>query len=259
MGMNKINCGFIFKSLCERRDRYWVEYTPARMGQFFASLSLTYIQSHSPEKVIVDMEKECVKWIKRYSVPMMETAFDDTGNVIELKPHRNGSYLMGIPSKDGVTIHWELLADKDFPHGPYDENELKQIYNDLPYTTQAERTNKAIRKAKQFRRIYICLAILWLLPPVLVFAIGFTSPLWGTLIGLFSIGQAFAKFAKGVGWMTYSDREKARSKEALRKDHHHYHCERNPLGFLRLKCENFEQEAKADNYKIAKDLTENNP
>ena len=185
--MSSFNSGLVFNNLRENRDNYWVEYIPARMGQYFASISLNYIELCKPEKIAVDMEKECSDWINRYSVPVMVTAFDSADNVVQLKPYRNQSHLIGIPKNDGVTFHWESLDNESFPHGTYNESDLKQIYNDLNYTTQFERTNIAIRKARQFKRIYLCLAAFWLLPPILVFIIGIASPAWGILIGLFSI------------------------------------------------------------------------
>ena len=54
--------------------------------------------------------------------------------------------------------------------------------------------------------------------------------------------------------MQYSAHEKAHNEENRRKEHYYDHCERNPLGFLRLKCENFEQDIINENRNIAEEL-----
>ncbi|HXV49315.1 MAG TPA: hypothetical protein VEB61_10970, partial [Candidatus Binatia bacterium] len=49
---------------------------------------------------------------------------------------------------------------------------------------------------------------------------------------------------KLLGMWPKTDRDLATEEEELRIRHHHYHCERNPEGFRRLKLENFERESR---------------
>jgi hypothetical protein len=51
-----------------------------------------------------------------------------------------------------------------------------------------------------------------------------------------------------------SAKEIANDAEDLRIRHHHYHCERNPQGFLRLKHENFQKENKERTQKEAESI-----
>ena len=60
--------------------------------------------------------------------------------------------------------------------------------------------------------------------------------------GALSLWQATVKGLKLSGkWRELPKERQTRDDEA-RMRHHHYHCERNPEGFLRLKLENFERE-----------------
>ncbi len=52
-----------------------------------------------------------------------------------------------------------------------------------------------------------------------------------------------------------SKAEVQKEAEEARMRHHHYHCERNPEGFQRLKLENFERWAREDIQNEAKNLS----
>jgi hypothetical protein len=250
----EVDFGFIFEPICERREKYWVKYTPAIKDSYFADLALVYFKTPKVKIVIANMEKEATEWISRYPIPLRVSASDDADNVIQLKPHCQESHLIVLPDASSTVFHWRLLLDDEFPHGKYTDDELIKIYSGLGYTTQAERDKRILREARQFRRgKYIIFGCLWLLLPIMVFSIEITFPVWGILVGLFGIWKAYIKFAKAVRWLSYSEKEKQQSKEEQEKEHYHYHCKRNPNAFLRLKHENFKIDAKKETQRIAEE------
>jgi hypothetical protein len=65
-----------------------------------------------------------------------------------------------------------------------------------------------------------------------------------TLLLFLIFGKSSIKWLKLAGYLKPSAIEKKRAEEQLKKDHYHYHCEKNPEGFMKLKIENFDREAK---------------
>jgi len=59
---------------------------------------------------------------------------------------------------------------------------------------------------------------------------------------------------KMLAYVGRSEREKHKDAEELRMQHHHYHCERNPEGFMRLKAENFERDAREETHRETDEL-----
>lgn len=58
--------------------------------------------------------------------------------------------------------------------------------------------------------------------------------------------MALYKGLKMKGILKKSRAEKALDEEQQRMRHHHYHCERNPEGFQRLKLDNFDRMARKE-------------
>lgn len=69
---------------------------------------------------------------------------------------------------------------------------------------------------------------------------------WSNLLGLLVLGYAFVKATiralRLTGHLPKSARQRENEAEDLRMRHHHYHCEKNPAAFERLKADNFRQE-----------------
>jgi len=57
----------------------------------------------------------------------------------------------------------------------------------------------------------------------------------------FSLWKALVKALKLLGKWKESPQALNVQEEERRMRHHHYHCELNPEGFMRLKIENFER------------------
>ncbi len=246
--------GCVFQTLKEHRGSYFVQYTPARSGDYFASLALVFTEKPAREDIPAIMERECKAWMQRYPVPLMATAFDDNDSAISLQNENGCDHLIALPEKDAVAFHWKMLKNDEFTSGAWEESRLLEIYRDIPRTTQAERARNAVSSAKAIRLGLIIIALWGVVVPVAVALIGFASPILGGLIIAYSIGKAVWQAMKMLGYVGRSEREKQNDAEELRRRHHHYHCDRNPEGFMRLKAENFERDAREQTHREADEL-----
>ena len=95
----------IFQSLKENRDTYFIEYTPARATDGLAILSLTFVDLPGDAEIVDFMEYECRDWLKRYPVPVHVMAFDDTDTAVRAHGDPARSYLLGLPTDDGLKLH----------------------------------------------------------------------------------------------------------------------------------------------------------
>jgi len=182
----------------------------------------------------------------------MATAFNDS--VISLRSEKGCDHLIALPEEDAIAFYWELLNNDDLPSSALEERRLLDIYRDLSHTTQAERTRNAVSSAKSIRLGLIVIALWGVAVPVAVALIGFASPILGGLVIAYSIGKAGWQAMKMLGYVGRSEREKQKDAEELRMRHHHDHCERNPEGFMRLKVENFERDAREQTHREADEL-----
>ena len=246
--------GYVFETLKEHRGPYFVEYTSARAGDYFASLALVFMGNPTREEIPAIMEMESKAWIERYPVPLMTTAFDDKDDVVSLEDLKGYNHLIALPEADGVAFYWKVLRNDDFPSGALDEGRLLEVYCGIPRTTQAERLRKAISSVRTVRLGWTIVALWGIAVPVAVALIGISSPLLGGLIIAYSVGKAVWRAMKMLGYVDRSEREKKKAEEELQMRHHHYHCERNPEGFLRLKAENLERDAREQLQREAEEL-----
>jgi len=246
--------GYVFETLKEYRGSYFVQYTPARAGDYFASVALVFTEKPTRGEIPAIMERECKAWIQRYPIPLMATAFDDSDSVISLNDVQGCNHLIALPDKDAVAFHWKMLENDAFPSGSWEEGRLLDIYCDIPHTTQAARALNAVSSAKAIRLGLIIIALWGVAVPVAVALFGFASPILGGVIIAYSIGKAVWQAMKMLGYVGRSKCEKQKDAEELRMRHHHYHCERNPEGFMRLKAENLECEAREQTYREAEEL-----
>lgn len=244
--------GLIFQSIKEHRGDYLVQYTPAAPGSLFASLSLTFLQTHEPSDIAKLMRQESEIWIQRYPVPLMTTSFDDSGSIICLNGTRDCDHLFAIPSDGDVVASWKMLQNSEFPQGRLSEGRLLEVYRGVSFSTLEERHTKAVAHAKRIRHGVIIIAMWVLAVPISVELIGLASPLLGYIIIMYSLSKAVREILKLLGYVKRSDREQQKEAEELRMRHHHYHCERNPDAFLRLKIENFAREAREQTHREAK-------
>jgi hypothetical protein len=236
-----------FDKIKERHNSFIIEYSPPITNYPYAILSITSVNAIEINEIIDTLESLTEKWLVRYRVPLLAFAFDQFGDLIDLTTKRESNYLTGIP-RDGLNeYHWNILNNHDFDSKFLDAEYLKSIYTDINYRTQEEINIAASKNIKPMRQLKIILLIWAIFIPALISILEFFSPTWVAVIALsYSLWKAYQQ------WLGMTNRKK-KSKEYLEAQkeetlmrHHHYHCQRNPDAFSRLRSENFKSDAKND-------------
>jgi hypothetical protein len=239
-----------FDSIKEMREGFLAEYTPPWAGASFAMLELVFLKVTDPESIAVDMEAEATRWLSRYPTPVMVMAFDGTEGVICIEPHRQQDYLTAWISQTGTPeLSWKSGDLDEYLKANPARNDLREIYRDVPFKTELDVKNNADKYIKERRQQNITLKIifvLWLaIIPATVAIFEYFGPRWlETLVLSYTLWKAYRAGRKLLGHYKPSKREQEKAEEEQKKRHYYYHCERNPAGFLRLKSENFNADAR---------------
>ena len=136
-----------------------------------------------------------------------------------------------------------MVANDEFARTSWDSESLKSIRrHPFSYIYGIEESAK---KHKRVFRFGWWLLFIWAVAvPASIALVEFTPPNWRAWLVLgYSLLRAYIEALKLLGKWPKTDSELARQVKDRRMRHHHYHCEQNPEGFIRLKLENFEREA----------------
>ena len=243
-----------FNSIKEDRGPYYVEYRPPLVGNPFATVSLTFPDSASPQVVASRMEAELQTWIDRYGVAVFVSAFDAVGDVIPLEGVRASNHLVGWahPETSSPVLHWQTVPQEQFPVRSYDAAALRKIFAAVPFRTKAD-FKAAANKHRRIVRFGWWLVFLWAVAiPAAIAIIEFNAPDWlAWLLFSLALGGVCIDWLKLSGKWPKTERDVRDEDEERRMKHHHYHCDKNPEGFERLKRENFEREAREGTRKDA--------
>lgn len=236
-----------FSSIKEIREKYFVEYSPPHHGYRFATLSLTYTEKIGLDKVAKEIEIEGRLWLQKYPIPVMVSAFDESGSFIHLDEVRPESHFTCFYGSDSRSVegHWELLKDEVIPSRALNREYLLEVYSGLKKRTSSEIKAEVEQRAKR-NRFGMRIIFLWLVVvPAILAIVEFFAPQWlAVLVLLYSLSMALIKGLKMKGKLKKSMADLAKEKELQDMRHHHWHCKRNPEGFLRLKLENFDRMAR---------------
>lgn len=106
---------------------------------------------------------------------------------------------------------------------------------------------KALMQRSGQRRVKMGKAIVfvgWILIPLAIAVLGFTSAIVGACGFAISLIKVFVEGVKLYGnpdkWLPG---HKAKMEKQRKMAHYYWHCERNPVGFAKIKNENLEREA----------------
>lgn len=246
-----------FSTIKEGRDTYFIEYHPPKPDFAFAMLQLSFPGAYEPSFVANAMEAEAATWIRRFPVSLMVSAFDNLDAPIELDEVRPCRHLICLPPFEGQSaeMHWRLLSDEEIPMDALNRGFLLNVYEGVSFRTSTELRTMADRKARQMRAgWYIVFAWAVLLPAV-VLILEFFSPKWvAVLVLIYGLSKAVVKALKMLGKIKPSAAEASKEEEVRRMKHHHYHCENNQDGFVRLRNENYKKEIRDQNDKLATSL-----
>jgi hypothetical protein len=254
--------GFIiWEPIKEARDGFYIEYLPPRSDMWLAHLTVTFLAPSAPATVTEILEKEFQYWARKFPIPLMASASDDTDTVLDLSSVRPYDHICGYydPGADQLVMVRRGLKNGEFPDHLKQEGHLRMVYADLPARTEKQIKAEVAAHVQQTRRakhVLLFLFFLWLLViPAIIEFLGDKYTWFATLLLFFIFGKSTIKWLKMAGYIKQSEREIREADKQQKMRHYYYHCERNPEGFARLRAENFEREAKETTRKEMADLT----
>ncbi|MGE0645053.1 MAG: hypothetical protein AB7P24_15425 [Nitrospira sp.] len=236
-----------FETMKEDRGWYFVEYHPPKSGFQFATLTIVVLAiDRTREDIATTMESELIIWLERYPIPIMVSALDDTGTVVDLSNHRPCNRLIGYidARTNKVVQEWRLLANDELPRDALNTSYLREVYADIPFKTKQQLRTQALEKAKQLRLGWWLVFIWAVVVPAGVAVLEYWSDWLGLVVLGYSLYKAVEKALRLLGKWPKSKDELQKDAEETRMRHHHHHGECNPEGFERLKLENFERWAR---------------
>lgn len=251
----------IFDPIKEHRGPYFVSYRPPEGGNNFAMLSLTFLDAIELSEATDFMKLELERWLARYPVPLMASAFDSSDGML---PLRSGlDQLVGWidPNTGKVTVSWNLDDLTAHLNASSFTRTWPSIYSDVPFRTLADIRAKAREEGLEFAKgaaILRLAVIFWaVILPAGIAAFGYFGPEWLGLVGLIlSWWKAWRTWCQLTGRIKPSPSDKEKSDKALKMAHYFYHCELNPEGFARLRAENSDREARDRTLKEAAELAD---
>lgn len=257
MWMNEI---LHFESIKEDRGLYFVEYQPPVADAEFAILNLIFPTEVAWERVKGALDEEIEHWLQRYSVPIMVWAWDEKEDIIR-PPNREGDCLVAWLDTDGgdVIKSWNIEHLDDFLKGVPCQPDWRTIYVNIPVRTDAEvkseARDKLLEQKRQHRSLKIFLTLWLAVIPAGYVVFKFFGPEWLGLIGLvFVVWKAVRTSLRIWNLTEASGKEEKERDKRSKMEHYFYHCERNPEGFLRLKSENFREDARQRVREEARDM-----
>ena len=216
----------------------------------------------SSAEVAEFLDEEAEHWLKRYPVPLMIWALDAEENTIVPPNCESDCLTAWISRENGKIIRSRTLRDLEvFLKGAPPEPDWLTIYADVPVRTDAE-IKAAARQGlqeqrRQIRSLNIVL-ILWLAAiPAGIAVFEYLGPEWlSRLVLAFVLWKAWKTGYRIWGRGRPSPKEQEKAEKQRKMAYYFYHCERNPDGFLRLKSENFADDARQQVRKEAEQIAD---
>lgn len=233
-----------FESIKEDRDWYYVEYKPPMSEYRFSILQISVVEAKDISTVASVMEKEACEWLARYPVPLMVTAFTIEGDVMPLEDIRPIDHLIAWsnPSDTKPILRWKLVSDSELPDIALNRNFLKELFAHVPSKTGRELQLAADKRVAALRTGWWLVFAWAVIVPLGIAVLEWWSDWLGIVVLVYAIFKAVVAALRLSGKLPESKRQIEKEKEDLKMRHHHYHCELNPDGFLRLKVENFRRQ-----------------
>jgi hypothetical protein len=246
-----------FEPIKEDRGPYFVEYHVPNENDQFAVAYIVCHQAMKPETVAKAMEAELDRWARRYPVPIMVTAFNDTEEVVDLTTIRSESHLFGWLDDNGrLEVHWRLVRNDEIPSSPFTIERLIETYPDIPRSiSTAEDKRRDIQQTRRRNHAVRNIVIVWFVAIPVGVALFAQFVAWaGWAATGVSVLAGFWKLSGIMGWRKKSKYQAEKEAEEARMRHHHYWCERNPEGFARLRFEARNREIRAQILEDAEEL-----
>ena len=248
--MNKnVNQDLHFESIKENRGSYFVEYRPPMPNYSSATLRLTFTKTLAKNKITAFMKSEAETWLKRYPVPLMIFASDLKDSFIQINDDYFPLNAWIDPDTNQIIQSWKLEDLTRFCEAHSNQQNWAEIYQDIPYQTQADIKAKSDlnvkKKRMQKRRLEIIIFLWVIFIPTAWAIVQFFAPAWLAIITtIYGLWKIFQTWRRLFGYRKLSLVEKEKGEKESKKEHYYYHCEQNPEGFERLKLENFNNDAR---------------
>jgi fatty acid desaturase len=177
------------------------------------------------------MRLEMDRWLARYRVPLMVSAFDAVENVVRPNGKDNDAFLVGwhAPDTGEITSSWKLDELPPYLKQATSNPDWRSIYTDIPFRTQTQVTanaEKEARKSQKQNRILKAIFILWLAAiPAAWAIIQYVGPEWLALVVLlYSLWRAWLTWVKLLGHVKTFRSEEEKAEKQRKMDHYFYHC-----------------------------------
>jgi hypothetical protein len=237
------------EELKEHRGAYYVTYQPADSRWHFATVSLVFHGNKAPvEQIRQFMENELRQWVTRFPIPAMVSSFDATESLIHLPRDQGGSHLFGYydPIAGRLVENWKHLENEEMLASEISDEQLDRVYKGVPFRfardvrSAAEEEHRKLRMG--FRLVRVGL-LFFAAIPVAIELISLGVSWLGYILQGLSIAVGIHKILKSGGRLPKSKAAEQKEEKQRKMEHYYYHCELNPVGFDRLKVENFNREA----------------
>jgi hypothetical protein len=227
----------------EKRDEYYVVYSPVFTDQEFAVLIVNIYDTRLSGNIKSIAELELKYWALKYPTPIMLMVSNKTDEEWSIKDKLGHDYLLGYPKLEKIILYWDEYPEAEKPDIDLSKDSLAKIYSELSFSTYEEVVAKQNIEAKGRKLLLLVLTLWACVVPALIAFLGWANPVVSFIALAYSWYVAFNKGLDLWGRKKKTEKDLVKEKEQLAKDHHHYHCQLNPEAFLRLKNENFKKES----------------
>jgi hypothetical protein len=253
-----------FESIKEHRGAYFVEYAPPLPRFSFATLGLVFLGPTDPINIVELMQSELRRWLGRYPVPLMVSAFDSAEIIIPVNEEQNTSLVGWLNSAGEVESTWNLSAADEYLRNLPPHVDWSVTYADIPFKTSSQIKSDSDKYLQKVRRQAIAAKIifaLWLsVIPATWAILQYVGPKWlAASVLAYSLFKAWRAWLKVIGRIKPPKTEIAKAEKQQKMEHYFYHCERNLAAFARLKSENFEIDLREKTREEAAKLTTTAP
>jgi hypothetical protein len=251
-----------FQPVKEHRGHYFVSYQPPVGSNAFATLSLVFLADIADERAVGPMEQELVRWLERYSVPLMISAFSSEDELLSPNGPEQPCHLTGwyAPGTERVVVRSWIPGELDaFLRTTFQKPDWRTIYLDIPYKIDDEvkaSVAHSVRRTQIQNRTLKIVLVFWLaVVPAGLAAFEYFGPQWLALaVLLLSLWKACQAGLKIWGKVQPSTAETAKAEKRRKMAHYYYHCELNHRAFASLLAENLGQDLREQTLREAAEL-----
>jgi len=266
-----MNEPLFFESIKEHRGTYFTEYHPPTPSMPLATLFLVFTKLIEPPQAAALLEEETRRWLTRYPIPLMASALDEKEDLISVRGSNDNNRLCAwiLPNTNEIALSWSPSDLDSFLKAHPIKPNLRVIYADVPFRTNTqikEASDNYVREQRQHNFILKAIFVCWLaVIPAGIAIFEYFGPEWLGLAALtYALWKSWRAYCRITGRINPSRTEVENAEKERKMHHYYYHCERNPLGFERLRSENLAEDIRGKTREEARRLAEaanpaNNP